>query len=58
MNQRLSRMLHKESAVTSIEYALLAALIAGIVIIGATTFSDSMTQLFMYVRDHVVLVLQ
>lgn len=58
MKQRLSRVLQNASAVTSIEYALLASLIAGIVVIGTTTFGDSMTQLYAYVRDQVVLALQ
>jgi pilus assembly protein Flp/PilA len=58
MKQRLSRLLQNSSAVTAIEYSLLASLIAAIVIIGATTFGDSMTQLYVYVRDQIVLALQ
>lgn len=58
MKQRLFRILQSTSAVTSIEYALLASLIAGIVVIGATTLGDSITQLYAYVRDQVVLALQ
>jgi Flp pilus assembly pilin Flp len=58
MKQRLSRVLQSSSAVTSIEYALLGSLIASIVILGATTFGDSMTQLYIYVRDQIVLALQ
>ena len=46
-----------ESAVTAIEYALLAGLIAVVLVITITLLGDQVKQLFVYVKDQVVLAL-
>jgi pilus assembly protein Flp/PilA len=56
--RRLHRFFHRENAVTAIEYALLAALIAGVIVIGATSVGDALGQIYTYVKDNVVLALQ
>ncbi|WP_082616414.1 Flp family type IVb pilin [Massilia sp. Root418] len=56
--QRLLSFFQNTSAVTAIEYALLASLIAGVVIVGATAFGDALGQLYTYARDLIVLALQ
>lgn len=58
MKRRLLRFFHNDSAVTAIEYALLASLIAGVVIVGATSFGEALGQLYIYARDLIVLALQ
>jgi pilus assembly protein Flp/PilA len=58
MKRRLICLLRSEFAVTAIEYALLASLIAGVLIVGATTLGDNLTQLYNYARDIIVLALQ
>jgi pilus assembly protein Flp/PilA len=55
---RLHRFFHRENAVTAIEYALLAALISGVIVIGATSVGDALGQIYTYVKDQVVLALQ
>jgi len=49
--------LSDESAVTAIEYALLAGLIAVVLVITITLLGDQVKQLFVYVKDQVVLAL-
>ncbi len=49
--------LSDESAVTAIEYALLAGLIAALLVITITVLGDQVKQLFVYVKDQVVLAL-
>ena len=49
--------LSDESAVTAIEYALLAGLIAAVLVITITLVGDQVKQLFVYVKDQVVLAL-
>ncbi|HEU4817060.1 Flp family type IVb pilin [Janthinobacterium sp.] len=49
--------LSDESAVTAIEYALLAGLIAAVLVITITLLGDQVKQLFVYVKDQVVLAL-
>ena len=46
-----------ESAVTAIEYALLAGLIAVVLVITITLLGDQVKLLFVYVKDQVVLAL-
>ncbi|MGK5045148.1 Flp family type IVb pilin [Janthinobacterium sp. GB4P2] len=46
-----------ESAVTAIEYALLAGLIATVLVITITVLGDQVKLLFVYVKDQVVLAL-
>ncbi|MGK5028283.1 Flp family type IVb pilin [Janthinobacterium sp. DSP2-3-3] len=46
-----------ESAVTAIEYALLAGLIAAVLVITITVLGDQVKQLFVYVKDQVVLAM-
>lgn len=58
MKRRLSSFLKSDSAVTAIEYALLASLIAGVVIVGATAFGEALSDLYIYARDLIVLALQ
>ncbi|WP_082552128.1 Flp family type IVb pilin [Massilia sp. Root351] len=58
MKRRLCRFLNDRSAVTAIEYALLASLIAGVVIVGATAFGDALGNMYIYARDLIVLALQ
>jgi pilus assembly protein Flp/PilA len=58
MKRRLSRLLKDDTAVTAIEYALLASLIAGVVIVGATSFGDALGNMYIYARDLIVLALQ
>ena len=49
--------LSDESAVTAIEYALLAGLIAALLVLTITLLGDQVKQLFVYVKDQVVLAL-
>ncbi|WP_215410007.1 Flp family type IVb pilin [Janthinobacterium sp. JC611] len=49
--------LSDESAVTAIEYALLAGLIAVVLVITITVLGDQVKLLFIYVKDQVVLAL-
>ncbi|WP_107877480.1 Flp family type IVb pilin [Pseudoduganella sp. UC29_71] len=58
MKRRILRFFQSDSAVTAIEYALLASLIAGVVIVGATAFGDALGQMYIYARDLIVLALQ
>ena len=53
----LFRRLSDESAVTAIEYALLAGLIATVLVITITLLGDQVRLLFVYVKDQVVLAL-
>jgi pilus assembly protein Flp/PilA len=46
-----------ESAVTAIEYALLAGLIATVLVITITVLGDQVKLLFVHVKDQVVLAL-
>ena len=46
-----------ESAVTAIEYALLAGLIATVLVITITVLGDQVRLLFVHVKDQVVLAL-
>lgn len=52
------RFLQQESAVTSIEYALLAALIAVVIVSGVTLAGTGVVQIYNYVKDQVVLATQ
>ncbi|PHV40001.1 Flp family type IVb pilin [Janthinobacterium sp. BJB304] len=49
--------LSDESAVTAIEYALLAGLIAAVLVVTITVLGDQVKLLFVYVKDQVVLAL-
>lgn len=49
--------LSDESAVTAIEYALLAGLIAAVLVVTITVPGDQVKLLFVYVKDQVVLAL-
>ena len=53
----LFRRLSDESAVTAIEYALLAGLIATVLSITITLLGDQVRLLFVYVKDQVVLAM-
>ena len=46
-----------ESAVTAIEYALLAGLIAAVLVLTITLLGDQVRLLFVYVKDQVVLAM-
>ncbi|WP_374198638.1 Flp family type IVb pilin [Janthinobacterium sp. UMAB-56] len=56
MKSLLTR-LSDESAVTAIEYALLAGLIAALLVITISVLGDQVKLLFVYVKDQVVLAL-
>jgi len=58
MKRNLLRFPRNDSAVTAIEYALLASLIAAVVIVGATAFGEALGLLYIYARDMIVLALQ
>jgi pilus assembly protein Flp/PilA len=49
--------LSDESAVTAIEYALLAGLIAAVLVLTITVLGDQVKLLFVHVKDQVVLAL-
>ena len=49
--------LSDESAVTAIEYALLAGLIAAVLVLSITLLGDQVRLMFVYVKDQVVLAL-
>ncbi|MGF6117552.1 pilus assembly protein Flp/PilA [Janthinobacterium lividum] len=49
--------LSDESAVTAIEYALLAGLIAAVLVVTITVLGDQVKLLFVYVKDQVVLAM-
>lgn len=49
--------LSDESAVTAIEYALLAGLIAAVLVITIALLGDQVRLLFVHVKDQVVLAL-
>ena len=49
--------LHEDSAVTALEYALLASLLAVVLVIAISLLGDQVKLLVIYVRDQVVLVL-
>lgn len=49
--------LHEDSAVTALEYALLASLLAVVLVIAISLLGDQVKLLFIYVRDQVVLAL-
>ena len=51
------RRISDESAVTAIEYALLAGMIATVLAITITVLGDQVKLLFSYVKDQVVLAL-
>lgn len=54
----LSRFFDDESAVSSIEYALLAGLIAVIIVVSVSTVGGEISRLFTFVKDQVVLAIQ
>lgn len=56
MKSLLTR-LSDESAVTAIEYALLAGLIAAVLVLSITLLGDQIRLMFVYVKDQVVLAL-
>lgn len=58
MKNRLLRFHRDRSAVTSLEYALLAALIAVVIVGTVTTTGSQLVQLFDHVKDQVVLAMQ
>lgn len=58
MKNRLLRFLRDRHAVTSLEYALLAALIAVVIVGTVTTAGSALVQLYDHVKDQVVLAMQ
>ena len=56
MNSLLSCM-YEETAVTALEYALLAGLLAVVIVAAVSLASDSLAQLFTTIKDQVVLAL-
>jgi pilus assembly protein Flp/PilA len=50
----LLQFLDSETAVTAIEYAMLGALILGVIIIAVTAVGTTVSQMYDYVRDQVV----
>jgi pilus assembly protein Flp/PilA len=55
--KRLLTGLFEDSAVTAIEYALLAGLIVAVLVITITLLGDQVKLLFVYVMDQVILAL-
>jgi len=56
VNSLLSCM-YEETAVTALEYALLAGLLAVVIVAAVSLASDSLAQLFTTIKDQVVLAL-
>lgn len=56
MNSLLS-CLYEETAVTALEYALLAGLLAVVIVAAVTLAGDSLALLFSSIKDQVVLAL-
>lgn len=54
----LSRFFDDESAISSIEYALLAGLIAVIIVVSVATVGEQVGNLFTFVKDQVVLAMK
>ena len=58
MNHCLSRFLDDESAVSAIEYALLASLIVVVIFASVATVGAQVASLFSYIKDQVILAIQ
>ncbi|UTY58815.1 Flp family type IVb pilin [Massilia sp. erpn] len=58
MNNCLSRFLDDESAVSAIEYALLASLIVVVIFASVTTVGAQVASLYNYIKDQVILAMQ
>lgn len=58
MKDCISRFLRDHSAVASIEYALLGALIAIVILGSVTTVGTQLLQLYVHVKDQVVLAIK
>jgi pilus assembly protein Flp/PilA len=55
MDNAFKQFLGDESAVTAIEYALLGALIAVVIVVSVTTVGTQLSRLYNFVKDQVVL---
>lgn len=53
MNSPLARFLNDDSAVSSIEYGLLASLIAVVIIIGVSSTGSAVGQIYTYIQVNV-----
>lgn len=49
--------LHEDDAVTAIEYALLAGLLAIVLVLSITLLGGQVGQLFLYIKDQLVLAI-
>lgn len=58
MNNWLLRFYRDSSAVTAIEYALLAALIAVVIVGSVTVVGSQVLQMYNNIKDQVVLAMQ
>lgn len=58
MKNPLTRFRDDESAVTSIEYALLGAMIAVVIVVSVGTVGTEVVRLFTFVKDQVVLAVK
>lgn len=58
MKKALLRLYKDESAVTSIEYALMGTLIAVVIVVSVGSVGVNLSALYNYVRDKVVLAMQ
>lgn len=58
MKKALLRLYKDESAVTAMEYALMASLIAVVIIVSVGSVGASLGALYDYVKDKVVLAVQ
>jgi pilus assembly protein Flp/PilA len=50
----LLQFIGSETAVSALEYAMLASLVAGVAVIGVTALGSSVSQLYDFVLDQVV----
>jgi|PersoiStandDraft_1058852.scaffolds.fasta_scaffold57389_2 pilus assembly protein Flp/PilA len=53
----LPACLHEDDAVTAIEYALLAGLLAIVLVLSITLLGGQVGQLFLYIKDQLVLAI-
>lgn len=53
MNSSLARFLNDDSAVSAIEYGLLAALIALVIIVGVSSTGSALGQIYTYIQINV-----
>ena len=54
MRQIAARFIQDQTAVTSIEYALLGSLIAAVIIVGVSTAGASVSNLYEYIKNELL----